>query len=395
MGSQADAEPAAVGAWWAGRSIVPRCPRAVRAGPSRRSSASPAPPRRTSETNFPSVGSPWRTSAYLRRAPRWRGAATARPRGAGCSGSAAVRGCIRWACAPTAAGRAGTSRRARRAARPRTPARSRSITISSASGSDPAFSVYPTCDTEGRTRGPGKARTMIGYCPPSGQEGALGQRKNWLELWGTSARHGVRLAGHTPWDPAPHPPHAILRRAEPHVPGLRPPVRGSHRQPARRVPRGHRLRDPSQASLPGRRRGPGRLGPRRRPTHRTGGLLQDVAPRAGGSRARGAVTPSPLGGGPTRAASLPGAGPSAARPEDLRVRMPRLPLGLPDAGGYDHRPVEARGGGALPLRDVLLRPQSLRAVSARTDAQGARAQGCHVGGGGLGGQGRHRASHRG
>jgi hypothetical protein len=30
-----------------------------------------------------------------------------------------------------------------------------------------------------------------------------------------------------------------------------------------------------------------------------------------------AVTPSPLGGGPTRAASLPGAGSSAARREDL------------------------------------------------------------------------------
>jgi hypothetical protein len=230
-------------------------------------------------------------------------------------GSAAVRGCIRWACAPTAAGRAGTSRRARRAARPRTPARSRSITISSASGSDPAFSVYPTCDTEGRTRGPGKARTMIGYCPPSGQEGALGQRKNWLELWGTSARHGVRLAGHTPWDPAPHPPHAILRRAEPHVPGLRPPVRGSHRQPARRVPRGHRLRDPSQASLPGRRRGPGRLGPRRRPTHRTGGLLQDDAPRAGGSRARGAVTPPGWGSHPSCQSTGSGAiGGSTRRP---------------------------------------------------------------------------------
>lgn len=69
-----------------------------------------------------------------------------------------------------------------------------------------------------------------------------------------------------------------------------------------------------------------------------------------------APLPPPWLGGSTRAAGLPGAGSSTARPEDLRIQVPRLPLGLPDAGGHDHRPVEARSGSALPLRDILLWP---------------------------------------
>jgi len=66
-----------------------------------------------------------------------------------------------------------------------------------------------------------------------------------------------------------------------------------------------------------------------------------------------------------------------------------LHLGLPDAGGDDHRPVESVKE-AVPIRNLLLRPEKLPLVPARASAQGSGAQRYVLYRGGLGRRRRHR-----
>jgi hypothetical protein len=55
----------------------------------------------------------------------------------------------------------------------------------------------------------------------------------------------------------------------------------------------------------------------------------------------------------------------------LRVKMPDMHLGLPNAVGDDHRPVETLSE-KVPVRDFLLRAEKLPAVLGWGDAQDAQ-----------------------
>jgi len=69
--------------------------------------------------------------------------------------------------------------------------------------------------------------------------------------------------------------------------------------------------------------------------------------------------------------------------------MHELHLGLPDAGGDDHRPVESVKE-TVPVRNLLLRPEKLLLLLARARAQGSGAQRHVLHRGGLGRRRRHR-----
>ena len=85
-----------------------------------------------------------------------------------------------------------------------------------------------------------------------------------------------------------------------------------------------------------------------------------------------------------------GTGRSPSGRQDLRGEMYDLCLGLPDAGGNDHRPLESLKK-TVPVREILLRPEKLLFLPGRTGTQGAGAQGHVLHRGGLGRRRRHLA----
>jgi len=71
--------------------------------------------------------------------------------------------------------------------------------------------------------------------------------------------------------------------------------------------------------------------------------------------------------------------------------MHKLYLGLQDAGGDDHRPLESLQE-KVPVRDLLLWSEKLRFLSGWTNTQGAGAKGYVLHRRGLGRRGRHGPS---
>ena len=115
------------------------------------------------------------------------------------------------------------------------------------------------------------------------------------------------------------------------------------------------------------------LNPGGRPALRGGRILQDERHQNLQGRRNRNIWDTAIPGSTPRPGNLSQQGPSPTGHQDLRKEMHNLHLGLPDAGGNDHRPLESVSE-AVPVRDLLLRAEKLFPLPGRGNAQGARAE---------------------